>query len=70
MKDGSLSSLKLFSGHLKQRKKTLATLFLLGLVGSATSLSSPLIGKAFIDAVVERGDYDVIPVIAAARYPG
>ena len=66
MKDGSLSSLKLFSGHLKQRKKTLATLFLLGLVGSATSLSSPLIGKAFIDAVVERGDYDVIPVIAAA----
>jgi ABC-type bacteriocin/lantibiotic exporter with double-glycine peptidase domain len=66
MKDGSLSSLKLFSGHLKQRKKTLATLFLLGLVGSATSLSSPLIGKAFIDAVVERGDYDVIPLIAAA----
>jgi len=66
MKDGSLSSLKLFSGHLKQRKKTLAILFLLGLVGSATSLSSPLIGKAFIDAVVERGDYDVIPLIAAA----
>jgi ABC-type bacteriocin/lantibiotic exporter with double-glycine peptidase domain len=66
MKDGSPSSLKLFSGHLRQRKKTLATLFLLGLVGAATSLSSPLIGKAFIDAVVERGDYDVIPVIAAA----
>ena len=66
MKDGSPSPLKLFSGHLKQRKKTLATLFLLGLVGSATSLSSPLIGKAFIDAVVERGDYGVIPVIAAA----
>jgi ABC-type bacteriocin/lantibiotic exporter with double-glycine peptidase domain len=66
MIDGSPSSLKLFSGHLRQRKKTLATLFLLGIVGAATSLSSPLIGKAFIDAVVERGDYDVIPVIAAA----
>jgi ABC-type bacteriocin/lantibiotic exporter with double-glycine peptidase domain len=66
MKDRGLSSLKLFTGHLRQRKRTLAMLFLLGLVGSATSLSSPLIGKAFIDAVVERGDYDVIPVIAAA----
>ena len=66
MKDSNLNSLKLFTGHLRQRKKTLATLFLLGLVGSATSLSAPLIGKAFIDAVVERGDYDVIPIIAAA----
>jgi ABC-type bacteriocin/lantibiotic exporter with double-glycine peptidase domain len=66
MKDGGLNSLKLFTGHLRQRKKTLVNLFLLGLVGSATSLSSPLIGKAFIDAVVERGDFDVVPVIAAA----
>ena len=66
MKDHSVNPLKLFSGHLKQRKKTLASLFLLGLIGSATSLSSPLIGKAFIDAVVERGDYGVIPIIAAA----
>ncbi len=61
-----MSTLKLFTGHLRQRKKTLATLFALGLVGSAASLSTPLIGKAFIDAVVERGDYDLIPVIAAA----
>ncbi len=61
-----MSTLRLFTGHLRQRKKTLATLFLLGLVGSAASLSTPLIGKAFIDAVVERGDYDLIPVIAAA----
>ncbi len=44
----------------------LTTLFALGLVGAATSLSTPLIGKAFIDAVVERKDYDVIPIIAAA----
>jgi len=63
MMDGAL---KLFTGHLRQRKKTLLTLFLLGLVGSAASLSAPLIGKAFIDAVVERGDYDIIPLIAAA----
>jgi ABC-type bacteriocin/lantibiotic exporter with double-glycine peptidase domain len=61
-----VSSLKLFSGHLRQRKKALAILFLLGLAGSAAALSTPLIGKAFIDAVVERGDYDLIPLIAAA----
>ena len=58
--------IKLFTGHLRQRKKTLLALFLLGLTGSAASLSTPLIGKAFIDAVVERDDYGVIPVIAAA----
>jgi ABC-type bacteriocin/lantibiotic exporter with double-glycine peptidase domain len=61
-----LKALKLFTGHLRQRKKTLVALFLLGLAGSAASLSTPLIGKAFIDAVVERNDYGVIPVIAAA----
>jgi ABC-type bacteriocin/lantibiotic exporter with double-glycine peptidase domain len=61
-----LNTLKLFTGHLRQRKKTLLTLFLLGLVGSAASLATPLIGKAFIDAVVERDDYGVIPIIAAA----
>jgi ATP-binding cassette, subfamily B, bacterial len=60
------SSLKLFSRHLRQRKKTLATLFLLGLFGSAAALSTPLIGKAFIDAVVERGDFGTIPLIAGA----
>jgi ATP-binding cassette subfamily B protein len=61
-----LNTLKLFTGHLRQRKKALLALFLLGLAGSAASLSTPLIGKAFIDAVVERDDYGVIPVIAAA----
>ncbi len=61
-----MNRLRLFTGHLRQRKKTLAGLFLLGLVGSAASLSTPLIGKAFIDAVVEREDYGVIPIIAAA----
>jgi ABC-type bacteriocin/lantibiotic exporter with double-glycine peptidase domain len=61
-----LRTLRLFTGHLRQRKRTLIALFLLGLVGSAASLSTPLIGKAFIDAVVEREDYGVIPVIAVA----
>lgn len=61
-----MKALRLFTGHLRQRKKTLVALFLLGLAGSAASLSTPLIGKAFIDAVVERNDYSVIPVIAAA----
>ncbi len=61
-----MNTLKLFTGHLRQRKKTLLALFLLGLAGSAASLSTPLIGKAFIDAVVERDDYGVIPIIAAA----
>ncbi len=61
-----MSTLRLFSRHLQQRKKTLAALFALGLIGAATALSTPLIGKAFIDAVVERGDYQVIPMIAAA----
>lgn len=64
--NSKLNSIRLFTGHLKQRKKTLATLFLLGLLGSAAALSTPLIGKAFIDAVVERNDYDVIPIIALA----
>ncbi len=63
---GSLNSLKLFARHLGQRKKTLAALFALGLIGTAAGLSTPLIGKAFIDAVAEQGDYDKIPLIAAA----
>jgi len=61
-----LKSLGLFSGHLKQRKKTLLLLFVLGLAGSAAALSTPLIGKVFIDAVAERKDYDLIPLIAMA----
>jgi len=62
----NLGSIRRFSGHLRNRKKALAALFLLGLGGTAAALSTPLIGKAFIDAVVERGDYDRIPLIAGA----
>lgn len=61
-----MNSLKRFASHIRGREKTLTMLFLLGLAGSAAALSTPLIGKAFIDAVVERGDYDVIPLIAGA----
>lgn len=61
-----MKSLHIFSGHLKRRKGMLATLFLLGLAGSAAALSTPLLGKAFIDAVVERGDFGLIPIIAMA----
>jgi len=66
MNDPGLGSLRLFCGHLKHRKRTLLALFLLGLAGSAAALATPLIGKAFIDAVAERRDYGSIPLIAAA----
>jgi ABC-type bacteriocin/lantibiotic exporter with double-glycine peptidase domain len=41
-------------------------MFFLGLAGGAVSLAPPLIGKTFIDAVAERGDYAIVPKIAAA----
>jgi len=66
MKRSHPGSLKPFYRHLSHRKKALAALFVLGLAGSAAGLSTPLIGKAFIDAVVERGDYGRIPLIALA----
>jgi ATP-binding cassette subfamily B protein len=61
-----LKSLDLFAGHLRGKKALLTVLFLLGLAGSATSLVSPLIGKAFVDAVVERGGYGLVPYLAGA----
>ena len=66
MRRGVLQTLQPYSVHLGRRKKLLAALFALGIAGSAAALSTPLIGKAFIDAVVERGDYSSIPFIAAA----
>lgn len=61
-----LNSVGLFSRHLKGKARLIAALFFLGLAGGAVSLAPPLIGKAFIDAVSERGDYAVVPKIAAA----
>ncbi len=61
-----LTALARFAHHLAHRRRALAALFALGLVGAAVSLSTPLIGMAFVDAVVTRGDFAIIPSIAAA----
>ncbi len=61
-----LNTLRRFTPHLADRWGALALLFVLGLGGAAVSLSTPLLGKAFVDAVATRGDYAVIPAIAGA----
>lgn len=61
-----LKTLAGFAHHLAGRRPALALLFLLGLAGAAVSLATPLLGKAFIDAVATRGDYAAIPMIAGA----
>lgn len=61
-----LSELRPFAGHLRGRVRALAALFALGLLGAAASLATPLLGKAFIDAVATRGDFGAVPRIAAA----
>ena len=61
-----LKTLSRFAHTLAGRRPQLALLFVLGLVGAAVSLATPLLGKAFIDAVATRGDYAAIPAIAAA----
>jgi ABC-type bacteriocin/lantibiotic exporter with double-glycine peptidase domain len=52
--------------HLSGKRGALAVVFLLGLGGAAVSLSTPLLGKAFVDAVASRGDFSSIPTIALA----
>jgi ABC-type multidrug transport system fused ATPase/permease subunit len=44
----------------------IAALFLLGLASAATSLASPLIGKTFIDSVVGKQNFGLVPRIALA----
>lgn len=61
-----LTSLRRFTHHLHGKRGMLAALFALGLGGAAVSLSTPLLGKAFVDAVASRGDFAAIPAIAAA----
>lgn len=51
---------------LSQRRAALAVVFVLGLVGAAVTLSTPLVGMAFVDAVATRHDYASIPAIAGA----
>jgi len=61
-----LRSLLRFAHHLSGKRRALAGVFVLGLAGAAVSLSTPLLGKAFVDAVATRGDFAAIPWIAAA----
>lgn len=61
-----LKGLRLFTRHLKGKGGQIAALFLLGLAAAATSLASPLIGKSFIDSVVGKQNYALVPKIALA----
>jgi len=60
-----LKDLLRFARHLSGKRGSLAAVFALGLGGAAVSLSMPLLGKAFVDAVASRRDFAVIPKIAA-----
>ena len=60
-----LKDLLRFARHLSGKRGSLAAVFALGLGGAAVSLSTPLLGKAFVDAVASRRDFTVIPKIAA-----
>lgn len=61
-----LTSVRQFARHLQGQGRLITAMFFLGLAGGAVSLAPPLIGKSFIDAVAERGDYAIVPRIAAA----
>lgn len=61
-----LTGLGLFTRHLRGKGALIAALFLLGLAGAATSLASPLIGKSFIDSVVGKHNFALVPRIALA----
>lgn len=61
-----LTLLRPFVGLLRGRAPALLGLFALGLLGSAASLATPLVGKAFIDAVATRRDFGAVPAIALA----
>lgn len=61
-----LTGLGLFTRHLRGKGVLISALFLLGLAGAATSLASPLIGKTFIDSVVGKHDFALVPRIALA----
>ncbi len=61
-----LKTLRRFAHHLSGRRKALAAVFVLGLCGAAVTLSTPLLGMAFVDAVAGRGDFAAVPLIAAA----
>ncbi len=61
-----LKALAPFAAHLAGQARALAALFVLGLCGAAVSLATPLLGKAFVDAVATDHAFGVVPWIAAA----
>ncbi len=61
-----LSGVGLFSRHLRGKGALIGALFLLGLASAASSLASPLIGKTFIDSVVGKQNFALVPRIAMA----
>ncbi|TWJ18731.1 ABC transporter ATP-binding protein [Geobacter argillaceus] len=61
-----LTGLTLFTRHLRGKGLLIAALCLLGLASAATSLASPLIGKSFIDSVVGKQNFALVPRIALA----
>ena len=61
-----LTLLRRHASHLSGRRGALAVVFALGLAGAGVSLSTPLLGMAFVDAVATRHDFTSIPWIAAA----
>ncbi len=58
--------LRRYTPHLSGRRGALVVVFALGLAGAAVSLSTPLLGMAFVDAVATSRDFTSIPWIAAA----
>jgi ATP-binding cassette subfamily B protein len=61
-----LKELRPYLRHLAGRRRALAALFALGLVASVAALATPLLGKAFIDAVATRREFGTVPWIALA----
>lgn len=61
-----LTGLGLFTRHLRGKGVLIAAMFLLSLAAAATSLTSPLIGKTFIDSVVGEHNFALVPTLALA----
>lgn len=61
-----LTGLGLFTRHLRGKGVLIAAMFLLSLAAAATSLTSPLIGKTFIDSVVGERNFALVPILALA----
>ena len=61
-----LSALRRHLPALSKHRGRLAGIFALGLAGAAVSLSTPLVGMAFVDAVATRREFASIPWIAGA----